>query len=169
MEGFDIIITKDGDQMYAQLTGQQKVEIFPEAEDKFFYRAVEAKITFERNENGEVTGLQFDQGQVHIKAERTADQPEEKKEVQVDPKILESYVGEYELMPGFIINISVDGEHIYSQATGQAKFEIFPSSETEFFYKVVEAQITFVKSDEGEVTGMLLKQGGQELPASKVK
>ena len=32
-----------------------------------------------------------------------------------------------------------------TQATGQQKVEVFPSSETEFFLKVVDAQITFVR------------------------
>ncbi len=169
VEGYNIIITKSGEQLFAQLTGQGKAEIYPETENKFFYRAVDAKITFESDENGEITGLEFKQGSLEFKAKRTGAAPEEKSGIQLDSKIYESYVGEYELMQGFIITVSTDGKHLYAQATGQEKFEIYAQSETEFFYKVIEAEINFVKNGEGKVTGLVLNQAGQSFNAKKVK
>ena len=60
------------------------------------------------------------------------------------------------------------GDRYFAQATGQGKFEIFPETETDFFYKVVDAQITFVKDATGKVTSLVLHQGGdraaQRLP-----
>jgi len=56
-----------------------------------------------------------------------------------------------------------------TQATGQSKIEIFPSSETEFFLKVVDAQITFVKSASGTVDQLILHQGGRDMPARRRK
>ena len=56
-----------------------------------------------------------------------------------------------------------------AQATGQPKFELFPSSETEFFLKAVEAQVSFVKDDEGKVTELILNQNGRKMPAKKIK
>lgn len=43
--------------LFARLTGQVELEIFPEGIDRFFYKAVPAQLTFTRNENGEVSGL----------------------------------------------------------------------------------------------------------------
>ncbi|WP_010248813.1 serine hydrolase [Acetivibrio cellulolyticus] len=169
VKGYNIIITKSGDQLFAQVTGQAKAEIYPEAEDEFFYRSVDARISFKKNENSEVTGLVLKQGNADIEAKRIGSAPEEKKEIQLDAKIYESYVGEYELMKGFAITVSTDGEHLYAQATGQEQYEIFAQSETEFFYKVVDAELSFVKNDEGKVTGLLLKQGGQNLNLNKIK
>ena len=51
-----------------------------------------------------------------------------------DPAIYERYVGRYELAPAFVLTITRDGDQIFAQATGQPRFEIFPSSETEFFF-----------------------------------
>ena len=65
------------------------------------------------------------------------------KEVIVDAKILESYVGKYELSPGFILAVSKDGNQMKAQATGQPEFPIFPKSNNIFYLKVVEAQLTF--------------------------
>ena len=56
-----------------------------------------------------------------------------------------------------------------TQATGQSKVEIFPSSPTEFFLKVVDAQITFVKDASGAVTQLVLHQGGRDMPGKKIK
>jgi len=56
---------------------------------------------------------------------------------------------------------------LYGRLGNQPRFEFFPSSETEFFYKVVDAQLTFVKNDKGKVTHLILHQGGMDQEATK--
>ena len=51
-----VLISNEGSQTYAKLTGQPKIEIYPETELDFFYTAVNAKIRFSKNERGTVTG-----------------------------------------------------------------------------------------------------------------
>ena len=58
---------------------------------------------------------------------------------------------------------------IRARATGQPKFELFPSSETDFFLKVVDAQFTFVKDEQGKVTQLILNQDGRKMPAKKIR
>lgn len=91
----------------------------------------------------------------------------ERKEVNVSPKILAAYVGTYELAPNFQFVITLEGDHLVSQATGQSKIPIFPESETMFFPKVVDAEIEFVKNDKGEVTHLILHQGGRDTKGVK--
>ncbi|PYS56784.1 MAG: serine hydrolase, partial [Acidobacteria bacterium] len=93
----------------------------------------------------------------------------EPKEIKIDSKIYESYAGDYELAPGFIITITSEGGKLMAQATGQPKFELFPTSETEFFLKVVEAQVTFVKDEAGKVTQLILNQNGRKMPAKRIR
>jgi CubicO group peptidase (beta-lactamase class C family) len=95
--------------------------------------------------------------------------PEERQVIQVDPAINEAYVGRYELRPDFILAVTSEEGRLFVQATGQPKFEIYPESETEFFLKVTDAQITFVVEDDGAVTGLILHQGGHDLPAPKLE
>lgn len=90
-----------------------------------------------------------------------------KVEVTVDPAIYEQYTGTYELAPDFAIEIRTRDGKIYGQATGQGEFEMFPEAENKFFLKIVEADITFIKDDSGNVTKMILFQGGQEMPGIK--
>jgi hypothetical protein len=50
-------ITHDGDALYAQLSGQGKLQIFPEGERKFFLKVVDAQITFDADAQGTITQL----------------------------------------------------------------------------------------------------------------
>ncbi len=54
---FSIAVRREGDQLFAQATGQPKFEIFPLAENRFFLKAVDAEIEFLRGSDGKVTGL----------------------------------------------------------------------------------------------------------------
>jgi CubicO group peptidase (beta-lactamase class C family) len=94
--------------------------------------------------------------------------PRERVAIKIDPKILDAYVGQYELNPNFIITMTREGDSLMTQATGQPKFELFPESETRFFLKVVDAQVTFVKDDKGVVTHLILHQGPDQ-KAKKIK
>ena len=95
--------------------------------------------------------------------------PVERVVVKVDPKIFDAYVGEYEMEPGFVLTITREGDRLMMQATGQGKAEAFPASETNFFFKVVRADITFFKDAAGLVTHLVLNQNGRQTNAKKIK
>ena len=86
----------------------------------------------------------------------------------VDPKLYDEYVGQYQLTPTFILTVTRDGDRLMTQATGQPKFEIFPESDTKFFLKVVDAQLTFVRDERGAVTHVILHQGGKDQRAARM-
>jgi len=92
---------------------------------------------------------------------------EVKKEMTVSPDVLKQYVGEYELVPGFTITVTVENDKMFGQATGQNKFELFAEKEYLFFLKVVDAKLEFVKDEKGEVKSLILYQNGQEIPGKK--
>jgi CubicO group peptidase (beta-lactamase class C family) len=88
--------------------------------------------------------------------------PKERKEIKVDPAIYDKYTGRYELAPNFILTVTREGDHLFTQATGQPKVEIFPETEKDFFLKVVDAQITF------ENDHLTLHQMGRNMPAKRL-
>jgi D-alanyl-D-alanine-carboxypeptidase/D-alanyl-D-alanine-endopeptidase len=94
-------------------------------------------------------------------------QKKERKAIQVDAKMLQSYVGDYEIVPAFVISITQEADQLMLQATGQQKLELFAESEKKFFLKAVDAQITFVSDDKGRVTQLILHQGGANQPAKR--
>jgi CubicO group peptidase (beta-lactamase class C family) len=59
---FLVLITKEGDKLMGQATGQPKVELFPESETKFFLKVVDAQVEFVKDAEGKVTGLILFQG-----------------------------------------------------------------------------------------------------------
>jgi|SRR6185312_5076966 D-alanyl-D-alanine-carboxypeptidase/D-alanyl-D-alanine-endopeptidase len=95
--------------------------------------------------------------------------PKEHKQVNVDPKLFDRYVGKYALTPAFVLTVSREGDHLFLQATGQPKVEIFPESEREYFVKVVDAQITFIVDAAGKTTELVLHQAGRDLPAKRTE
>jgi len=86
--------------------------------------------------------------------------PVARKEVQLDPRSLDQYVGKYELEPGFVLNITRSADHLWLQGTGLSRVQLFPESQTDFFSKAVDAQLTFVKDGSGRVTHLVLHQRG---------
>lgn len=54
------------------------------------------------------------------------------------------------------------------QATSQPRFAVFPKSNAEFFYKVVDAQITFETDPQGHANMLILHQGGRDQKAKRI-
>ena len=91
----------------------------------------------------------------------------ERKEITVAPKILEQYVGTYELAPKVNMMIRLEDGQLISQMSGQGKVPLFAKSETRFFPKVVDAEIEFGKDDQGAVAHLVLHQGGRDMKATR--
>jgi tetratricopeptide (TPR) repeat protein len=86
-----------------------------------------------------------------------------------DAAAYDAYVGEYEVTPTFKATVFKEGEKLMTQATGQPAFELYPESADKFFLKVVEAKVTFTRDDKGLVTGLVIHQGGRDIPGKKTK
>jgi len=86
----------------------------------------------------------------------------------VDVTKLEDYVGRYDYGNSMVLNVSVEENKLFAQMSGQPKFELFADNEDAFFWKVVEANIKFIRNDAGEVTQAIHFQGGNELEVMKL-
>ena len=95
--------------------------------------------------------------------------PDEKPSIIVAQEILDTYVGKYELQPGFVIEVTTTNGQLFAQATGQPQFEVFAEDENTFFLKVVKASIDFNKDDSGQITSITLNQNGQSMPAKRIE
>jgi serine-type D-Ala-D-Ala carboxypeptidase/endopeptidase len=95
--------------------------------------------------------------------------PKEHKQVAVDPKLFDSYVGKYQMTPNFILTVTREGDHLFIQATNQPKFEIYPEGDRDYFLKVVDAQITFITGDKAPATELILHQNGRDQHAKRIE
>jgi hypothetical protein len=93
---------------------------------------------------------------------------EQRKEVAVDTKILQGYVGKYQLTDTILLAVTLDGSQLSAQLTGQGSAPIFPTSDTEFFYKIVNAQITFNPGSDGVARSLVLHQNGVDKAMDRI-
>ena len=88
--------------------------------------------------------------------------------VPFDPADFDKYAGTYQLGPSVIATVHRDDGHFLSRLTGQVDVEFFPESQSQFFSRVVPAQISFNSDAGGHVTEMVLHQGGFERHAPRI-
>lgn len=100
---------------------------------------------------------------------KLAEAPKVRLAVTVDPAVYDRYIGRYQLAPNFILTIRRDGDRLMVQATGQPEIEVFPESERAFFYKVVDAQISFEAGSDGKAKRLTLHQNGADMPAERIE
>jgi hypothetical protein len=161
----------EGGRLYTQRSGGERIEARPSSETEFFYERSFSRFRFVLDATGRPTEMLFfpDGADEPEHAPRVGDAPAEREAAKVDPALYDAYVGDYELQPGFVLSVTREGDRLMTQATGQPKVEIFPSSETEFFLKVVDARITFVRGPGGKVDQLVLHQGGRDMPARRLR
>lgn len=87
----------------------------------------------------------------------------------IDPALFNDYAGQYEYPGGAIMVITVENGQLFAKLATQPAFEIFPQTETKFFWKAVEAQIEFVRDESGAVTHAIHTQGGQTIKAPRIE
>ena len=94
--------------------------------------------------------------------------PSERQEIALPADVLRQYVGTYAISAGPNVTITLDGEHLFAQISGQPKLQLFAQSETSFFMKAVEVQVDFAKDASGSVTHLVSHQGGRDTIAKRI-
>jgi len=90
-------------------------------------------------------------------------------EIPIDARLYERYAGRYQFAPSAVLTITRTDAHLFAQLTGQPAFEIFPESETRFFLKVVDAQLTFEPDAAGTTAAVVLHQNGRDQRATRIE
>jgi CubicO group peptidase (beta-lactamase class C family) len=123
------------------------------------------------------TALSFKIADIYLedRLQPTPDKPSlgDKPEVTIDPKVLDAYVGDYELQdelrPGFIVSFSKDKDHLVARATGQSSLPMYAVSNTAFRLRVVPAEVVFDDPTEGgKAQNAILHQDGASLPMRRI-
>ena len=96
-------------------------------------------------------------------------QPKPRETAEIDPAILPAYEGDYLLAPGVVISVTAEANRLFAQLTGQQRFEIYPESQIRFFFRIVDAQITFSAPENGAAPALMLHQNGQNTTAVRIQ
>lgn len=95
--------------------------------------------------------------------------PGERTAIKVDPAIYDDYVGKYD---SAIMTFSVvrEGDRLRAVPDDQRRpaMEIFPESESQFFLKGINAQITFMRNRQGQVTHAIVRLNNADFQAKRV-
>jgi len=164
-------ITHEEGKLMIQSPGESKESLSRLSESEFRLAKNDACLTFCKDKEGRVTHFILHQGgyqfQVRNLAVSWPDPPEKREEIEVNPEIFTDFLGDYALSDNQVITITAQGDSLFAQITGQLKVKLSPASEETFFYKVVDAEITFFRNDKGDVTHLVLHQNGVFLQADK--
>jgi len=162
-------ISLKDNQLYSQRSDTNTAyKIFPITKNNFFFQDSFAQYEFT---DGTPKTVVF-KNNINISKGVETDKklPASKKEIQLSPEVLQKYIGTYQLAPSFFIEITVEGNQIYAQATNQPRIELFAESEDNFFLKVVAANVTFQIDETTKLpVSLILEQGGGKTKGMKVK
>lgn len=86
-----------------------------------------------------------------------------RKTVPLDESIAREYVGKYELRSDLTLTVYVESGKLWASATGQPSKQLLPVSPTEFVADGMDATIRFVRNPNGQVTHLVLSQGGEHV------
>ena len=98
----------------------------------------------------------------------------EHKAIKLKAETLGTYVGVYQMQPDVVLTISRSGDRLFSRrgspGSSPDKLEMFAETDTEFFFKALNAQMTFTKDSAGRVTQVVIHHpSGQDETGPKVK
>ena len=157
-----LTITTENDRLYAQMSGQSKFEIFPSSPDEFFWKVVEARIKFARDDKGVINQAKIFQNGQELTGNKLKDEPV----IEIDPAILDKYTGKYKLNDKIVVTIVKENNKLFAHPTDQPRLEMNSLSETDFIIKEINARLSFVKGEDGKANKIKLTMNGvdSELP-----
>ena len=92
------------------------------------------------------------------------------KEVKVPEKVLQTYVGEYELRADWILTVTLKDGSLWGQPTNQNPQKLVADSETKFHLETLPVTLEFKKDDKGAVTSVyMIQEGRGERDLKKIK
>ncbi|MGI8583449.1 MAG: hypothetical protein ACR2KX_14720 [Chitinophagaceae bacterium] len=95
-------------------------------------------------------------------------QTRERKEIFVDTKLYQFYIGTYELLPA-PIKISVVGNKLMVEGPIlTSAVELFPEAKNKFFLKFLNVQIEFLRNKEGVIDRCVLYIEGNKYECKKL-
>ena len=94
--------------------------------------------------------------------------PSERKEIAVNQKTLDRYVGRYQLERGPVLAITRDSGHLFSQVDQQQKIAMFGEAGGDFFTRIVDSQVSIVQQGDAPASALVLHLGDHDITAKRL-
>jgi hypothetical protein len=167
-------VTREGDRLWAKLTGQETYEVHPYTERDFFYTIVAAQLSFVPGPDGKARAVVLHQNGRDQTAPRVdpsvaqaldakrAEQSAPHAAIKIDPRLLDGYVGRYR-NSDMEITATREGGQLFVQTTGFGRFAVFPYTDHDFFATIAPIQISFVPDNNtGKATQLVRHKNGKD-------
>ena len=89
-------------------------------------------------------------------------------EVAETPAALARYAGDYEVSPLIVNRLEARGGALLSHMAGQPDVIFYPAGGGRFFARIAEIEMIFQTGSDGQVTGVLTKQSGQQALGKRI-
>jgi CubicO group peptidase (beta-lactamase class C family) len=145
--GFVLTFGREGDRLYTYGTGQAPVGLEPISSRSFALVGVDARVTFQVDAGGEVTGLTLHQAGEHFAPRIPDDQ------APLEP--LEAYAGRY-FSQEFenYLDVTVAGPGLVVRQRRRGPVELVRAEGDRFAGSFPLLEVTFLRDEEGEVVGL---------------
>ena len=160
-----ITVLQVQDGLRVRLTGQSFLPIYAQGKDAFFYKLVDAQLSFRRDAASKVIAVVLHQNGRDQTATRI-DMPV--------PTILfpaadalREYAGEYQMDAGVTITVRATDLGLSAQLTAQPAFAIYAVEQDRFVWDVVEAALAFERDATGKIVAAVLHQSGAAMRATR--
>jgi beta-lactamase regulating signal transducer with metallopeptidase domain len=179
-----MVVTRDGDHLMTRRANEAPVAEYPYTDHDFFLTVLPKQNSFVTDASGAairvihhqmgrtetLERVSAEEGQRELAAvdKRLADENAPRVEIGIDPKLIDGYVGAYQLTPRMIFSVTRNGDKLFAQLTGQRNFQLHPYTDRDFFYTIVAAQLSFVPGADGTASAVILHQNGMDQTAERV-
>jgi bla regulator protein blaR1 len=173
-------ITRDGNKLFARLTGQQIYEVHPYSDRDFFYTIVAAQLSFVVAADGKASAVILRQYGLDRTAERVdpalaqaldrklGEQREPHTAIAIDPRLIDRYVGRY-LNDAQEMTASREGNQLFLQVTGYGRYPVYPYTDHDFFATIMPAQVSFVTDQTGRAIQLIRHLRGKDVVLNRVE
>lgn len=158
------VITFSDGKLTARLGTQPPSNLLAEAPNRFFVPDVDGELEFEQDPGGAVTSVILHQDGATGRAKRLP----ERVEAKLSDEVLLRHTGIYEFAPGVDVVITLENGFLVAKPPRDPKQQLYPESETKFFFKTFNAAVEFVRNQAGKTTGLVFRSATQNLAASRL-
>jgi CubicO group peptidase (beta-lactamase class C family) len=90
-------------------------------------------------------------------------------EIALDPRLFDSYAGQYRTATGLAVAVERQGEALMIQLPSAPKLRLHPETERDFFIAESDLQVTFQTDARGGATSVIVHYSGKDIPATRVQ
>ena len=144
----------EGDDLFAQLSGQRKLRLSLAADGTYSYPAAAGQMTFAVGDRQQPAELKLSQNGRESQAVRIAEISGPRIDANASR---DEYVGWYELAPNRVLAVTRDADRIYVQETGRAKFRVAAQG-ADAFSSQHDDLVVFLRDGQAKVTQVLLQE-----------